>query len=365
MNIPFLSIIILIFFMIISSFCRDKFLKIFSSINLFGVILYSSAQKDFLVFSEHFDIFFLIYLSTFLVSYCLSKGFCKVYRLKDNNYVFFHLPTYRILIFFAIGLSLSIFVFSIFRYPFLTLRSMIAERSISFYISISFPMCASYLFYLNLIQKNRQSAIATVVLFVLALISTSKIFFIIFLLFSIPWYRKGFKLSFKILFAVMLVGFSSFSLLHIITNRVVGGNDSLIKNIIFTMEGYYIGGLAAFQTFLDGTMKSYMTSGGWIKTGKWVGNVYSGFYYLFAEKSYVFFIARCFFVGFLYGVIWANASKNYFWKALSVYSVFPVCFIFFSDFFFGGWVQWCCFAAAAFILNSVKQKKSHKEMLCI
>lgn len=365
MNVPFFSIVVLVFFMIVSSLCKDRFLKIFSTINLVALILYCSAQEDFLALSEHFDIFFLVYLSTFVASYCLSKWFCKVYRLKGNNYVFFHVSTYRILIFLAIGLSFSIFVFSVFRYPFLMLRSMIAERSISFYISISFPMCACYLFYLNSIQKNSQSVVVTIVLFVLALISTSKIFFIIFLLFSIPWYRKGFKLSFKIILVAMLIGFSSFSLLHIITNRVVGGNDSLIKNIIFTMEGYYIGGLAAFQTFLDGTMKNYMTSGGWIKTGKWVGNVYSGFYYLFAEKSYMFFIARCFCVGFLYGIIWANVSKNYFWRVLSIYSVFPVCFIFFSDFFFGGWIQWCCFAAAAFVLNSVKKKKSYKEMACI
>lgn len=361
MNIPFLSIFVLIFFIFISLLCKDKFLKIFSTINLFCLIVYCSAQKDFLAFSERFDNFFFMYLFTFVASYCLSKWFCKIYRLKGNNYVFFHLSTYRILIFFAIALSFSTFVFSIFRYPFLILRSMIAERSISFYISISFPMCASYLFYLNSIQKNSKSIVVTIVLFVLALLSTSKIFFIIFLLFSIPWYRKNFKLSFKIFFAIFLVGFLSFSLLHIITNRIVGENDSLVKNIVFTMEGYFIGGLAAFQTFLDGTMRNYMSSGGWIRTGKWVGNVYSGFYYLFAEKSYIFFIARCFCIGFLYGIIWGNASKNYFWRVLSIYSVFPVCFVFFSDFFFGAWIQWCCFAAGAFILNSVKHKKVIKK----
>ena len=89
MNVPFFSIVVLVFFMIVSSLCKDRFLKIFSTINLVALILYCSAQEDFLALSEHFDIFFLVYLSTFVASYCLSKWFCKVYRLKGNNYVFF------------------------------------------------------------------------------------------------------------------------------------------------------------------------------------------------------------------------------------------------------------------------------------
>ena len=172
--------------------------------------------------------------------------------------------------------------------PILLVRSKIASRELSFHCGVSFPFVSSCLFFQKVNVIKKRTNFLTVLMFLLALISSSKQFIVFAFLFAIPWYRKGFKISFKAFFFIGIFGFLLVLLLHATTGRVAGSGN-LFQKTLYTINGYLIGGIAAFQLFLDGTMQQNITVDGWVKTGKWIGNVYSGFYYFSKDYSTFFY----------------------------------------------------------------------------
>jgi hypothetical protein len=178
------------------------------------------------------------------------------------------------------------------------------------------------------ILKWQKLVILLIVL--LAIISTSKIFIVLSFLYIVPWYKKKFKLNLKLIIVLLTLGLVSFIGIHISRGLIDSEDKKDIMDIaVRQINGYCLGGFAAFQAFLDDKM---IINDGWVKTGDWIGNVYSGFYSYFNEKKYIYFFGRIIVMSLIYSVIYT--SKKIQFDFLKIYAVFPLLFIFFSDMLF-------------------------------
>jgi hypothetical protein len=208
---------------------------------------------------------------------------------------------------------------------------MTGQERVSLHIGISFPLCCSMLFYMRKRNITDCRNIIILCIILLAIISTSKMFFVFALLYIVPWYEREFKLKISIIVAIFLIGFLSFFGLHAATSRMLDDKNVFVA-VLRTLNTYLLFGLASFQLSLDGILEIATNSTGWIKAGKAYGNVIAGFQTLFEEKNYFFFYIRIMFLSFLYSVIYYR--KTLLFDFLKVYAFFPLLFVFFSDWFF-------------------------------
>jgi hypothetical protein len=363
MNHSYFSIFVLLGFIFIALRKKMQFvIKVFLFWSLIVLIDYDLSQWYFVPLSEKFDLFYVFFVSIYLFSYIIFATIIN-YNSVITNYNSFQeaesfrisLYTYKLYFLFCISLaliSIGLFIKALVTMPFHEIREKIANRELSLYIGISFPFCCSLLFYMR--KKNILTGEKWIILLLilLALISSSKIFIILSMLYIIPWYRHGFKLSLSRILIVIFVGVFAFYALHLFTGRILNGDKSIVIIIFNMINGYLLGGLAAFQLFLDNTFNSAMTAKGWVRTGEWVGNVYSGFFSYFQEKNYLYFFIRINIIALIYAIIFN--IKNIFFDFYKIYAFFPLLFVFFSDMIFSSWLQWFCFTLAGIGISFIE-----------
>lgn len=355
-----LSFCFLLFLLILSRKYKAKSFVYIYSLWYLGILIdYAFMQSIFVPFSERFDIFFLFFSFLFIFMYLIFDEMISFSgKIKFPKFQLFNYKTYFCFSVFLGLLSLFFFIKAFVSMPILIARSKIASNELSFHIGISFPFVSSCLFYQNLKNYKKYKKILIALIFLLAIISSSKQFIILAILFAIPWYKKDFKFSlFPILF-VFAFGFLLILLLHSVTGRVAG-SGSLFQRTVYTINGYLLGGLAAFQLFLDGTMESYITVGGWVKTGDWIGNVYSGFYGFYQSRSIFSLSLKILTISLLYSFL-NSKRKSIFLNFMRVYSLYPLLFFIFSDLYFPAVKQWLVFVLAGISLLLIKQKETSR-----
>jgi hypothetical protein len=296
--------------------------------------------------------FFGLYLIFHLV---LRYTFFPNYRLRPLC-----LYSYRVYFTLCIGAALcSLLMFAwalVSVRDFVRIREMVASRALSFRVGVSFPLVASLLFYMKTMNIRKGQRLVSALLIALAGISSSKIFIVMAMLYLIPWYKKGFKASARLLLFAAAAGVASFAAAHMSRGLISAKSArTLLEIALRQINGYLLGGFAAFQTYLDGRMITM--DGGWVRTGEWVGNVYSAFYSLFHERAYGYFFARIMFISLLYAIIFV--SKGIGFRFLKVYAVFPLLFIFFSDWFFSA--MWVSFGGAALGISFIGETGERKD----
>lgn len=355
-----LSFCFLIFLLLLSRKYKAKsFVYIYSLWYLVILIDYLFMQNVFVPFSESFDTFFLFFSFLFIFMYLIFDEVISFSgRIKFPKFQLFSYKTYFCFSVFLGLFSVLLFIKAFISMPILLARAKIASNELSFHVGISFPFVSSCLFYQNFKNYKKYKKLLIVLIFLLALISSSKQFIILAILFAIPWYKKNFKFSLLPILFVFSFGFLLILLLHAVTGRVAGSGN-LFQKTVYTINGYLLGGLAAFQLFLDGTMESHITVGGWVKTGDWIGNVYSGFYGFYQNRNIFLLSLKVLAISLLYAFL-NSKRKSMFLNFMRIYSLYPLLFFIFSDLYFSAVKQWFVFVIAGISLLFIKQKEALK-----
>jgi len=326
--------------------------KSFSQIQVFlmfclGILIfYVFSQNTFVPFSMKFDKFFSFFVVVLYSSYKIFK--CLIDKVHLQVKVKCCLFQYKL--YFGVCMTISyilIFraIFIVMKVGYNGLRNQILNGTFSVHSSIVMALLSSLMYLANIYKQSiKKKVFLAVPIILIAALSTSKMYFVLAILYIVPWYSSNFRVNLNTILFVLFAGFGSFFWLHLVTNRVVGNEQNLIQSLLFTLKGYFLGGLAAFQIIIDGGCMD----DGWIWTGKWVGNVYSAFSRLFYEQSYILFGIRVVCIGFLYA--WLS-QKNHIAKYVKVYSGLPLFMIFFDEMFVSAISQWICFIIAGFFVS--------------
>ena len=347
-----------LFFLILCTlkYKSSSFVYVYALWYVLILIDYACMQSVFVPFSKKFDLFFFYFSLLFIVMYLLFDTIITFTgKISFPHIHFFSYHYYRLFSLLVASISIFLCLKSFLTMPVLIVRSKIAASELSFHVGISFPFISSCLFYQNKTGINKHKTLLSIVLFLLAAISSSKQFIVLAFLFTVPWYVRGFKLRLWIIAVLGAFGFLLIMLLHALTGRVAGSGN-LVQKTIYTINGYLLGGIAVFQLFLDGTMHSHITSGSWVKTGKWIGNVYSGFYSFYRDYNVLWLSLKIISISALYAFVNVK-RKSLFSQFLRVYSIYPLLFFIFSDLFFPAIAQWSAFAVAGICVSCICPKR--------
>ena len=357
------SIVLLCFFFLISRNRKiNSIIYIFSVWYLIVITDLILTQNMFVAISKKFDMVFVIFMCVFIFSYLLCN---LIFDYNPNitgiRIKIFKYEVYFLICFLLTLLSLFLFIKALLTYPFPVVREKIGAGELSCKVGISFPFVCGLLYYqkINNIKKFRK--LSFVLLLILIIVATSKMFFIIGLLYVVPWYKKGFEFKIRYVFYIVLTGISFFAVLHLVTNRVVG-DGNFIQKVMYMLNGYFIGGMAIFQTHLDHTLISHITVAPWVRVGNWVGNVYSGFYSFFINYSYLEFCINTFFVGFMYAIL---NRKELVFRFVKIYSIYPFLFFIFSDLYIAGITQWLIFFFVGVCIDLIRKRGGSNENMFI
>lgn len=353
-----LSVMLLIIFIWFErkSFSQIQFFLIFC---LGTLILYSFSQNTFVPFSLKFDKFFSFFVAVFYVSYktfkCFIDKLCWTMRIKCCS-IFRYKLYFGICMIFSQILIIRGFII-LMEIGYIELRNQINKGTTSIHSSIGMALLSSLMYLANIYgESTKKKVYLSVHIILLAVLSTSKMYFVLAILYIVPWYVNSFKVNLNTILFVFIAGVGSFFWLHLTTGKVAGNSQNLIQNLFFTLQGYYLGGMAAFQILIDGNS----IGGGWVRTGKWLGNVYTAFSRLFYEKSYALFAIRVVCIGFVYALL---SQKNHMAKYVKIYSWLPLFMIFFAEMFGSAIAQWICFVIAGFLVNVIINNNRSKSIL--
>lgn len=354
----------------------DSFIKMLATIWLLTTAIYFFVEGFFVPLSKNFAqafcFFFLPLLLFYTIAY-LSSAMLKKVSIRpflSPNILFgvsIFSATYSIFVFFYIFHSIGSMVL---------FRDAVLNGNISLGVGISFPFAAGSYFYCRLHKLKKKMIFFMIIMFMLAFISSSKMFFIIAMLFLSGLYIENIYFSAKKIIIIFILGFLIFSMLHILMNKIayVEG-DSLLVSLLYTLCGYYYGGFSVFQLCLDGVFssgKSYQSfvdflignavqtgrlyENGWVETGGWFGNVSSGFTPWYEYLGYYGLSLYGSIIGFVYGVI-NYGSKLYSGMIfLRVFSIYPIIFIIFNDTFLRAATIWFGFIFVAIMLIFIEPK---------
>lgn len=350
-----LSIIFLLLIALRTRKLGDKLFCYFS-IWCIGILIdLELSQRVFGEISERFDLFFLLFLIILYSSYVISSKFFNKSReitIKVPANIKFEMY-YKICIIFSL-FNLVWGLINIRTMSFGDLRQIVAQGDISFHSGISTALLASAMYYANTYNyKWEIKARIAVTMLGVAVLSTSKMFLVIDTLYILPWYIRDYRIKIKNILVLIFGSIVGFYLFNGMTGRLAGGTDSVFRNLLYTMNGYLIGGLAIFQRYLDNNI--YYTSPGWIKTGRWVGNVSTAFVYLYQNYNIILFIIKVILIGILYALLNMNIKSI---KFLRIYSLYPLFFIFFDELYFKSITQWIVFCIAGFLLLFIKPNQA-------
>lgn len=378
MNHCYYSILICFIFFLMSFKMKinDSFVKAFSVIWFCYLSIYELSSNTFVSVSSNFDFIFLIFFFGVILFYLLTRELL----LLCNFSIYTFVPIIKKDIFYFISFCFFLFstisfIYYIYLYGIVGFRQFFLENDLSLHVGMSFPFCAGSYFLARYINDKTWERLFLILMFILAIISTSKIFVVLSILFVSGFYEKSFKLNIKKLFIVLSVALIFFFSLHLFMGKIAGQSKfSIFGAVLFTLQGYLLGGLAVFQlqldnaftptdvynslyNFLSHTPESVTTvvNNGWVKTGQWVGNVYSGFSEWYAYASTMGIILLSFFIGFFHAVINYFSKVSLFFRFLRVLSYYSLFFFIFSDTYLRAFPMYVSFSIAAFFITITKK----------
>lgn len=340
---------------------------------VFYLLLYKASESEFLPVSEGFDIRVITFFLCFFGFYTLAIS-CK---FKFNFRVKKFIPSY--FLFFVVTINviytLSLFIHVIYLTgDFIHYRDYLLESGESIRVGTSFPLVAALLVYARANRVYNVKMISALLL-LLAIISSSKIFIMLALIFVIPWYEQSFNASFFKICMILIFSFLGFILLHLLLGKYVGSSN-VFYALVFTLKGYLLGGIAVFQDVLNGNITlpdgfyifsflekipllefnyvAEIDNNGWFRTGLWFGNVYSAFSYWEELGGLPAFPIVGSIIGLLYGFI--HKSNRYEFIVLKNFSYYPLIMMVFAEQFLLGLGMWVSFSLTSIFLCFIKNK---------
>ena len=382
----FLSLVVcaLVFFLNFNKKMYDSFLKTFSMIWLFYIGLYLVSSKNFVPISDEFDTVFLAFFLSSIFFYSIILFFLKLSKLKGVSFKsVISTNIYYFISFILTFFSIFKFIYYIAIFGLSDYRQTLLDNDLSISVGLSFPFLMGAYYIAEKNNQQRVKIISIIFLFVLGIISTSKIFIVIMLLYISGFYKKNFSLNWYKITKIFVAGFLIYSLLHVLMGKIAGATGDnffgIVDGLIFTFIGYLLGGLAVFQLQLNGQYipsgyfsnvfnflinmpvnNSMVEGGDWVYTGSWLGNVKSGFSTWYQFFGIIGMVYLGLLIGFIYAFIFYFSKKSISLNFIKIFSFYPLMFFIFNDTFLGASKIWIVYILVVFILSITNFNKVFK-----
>lgn len=382
----FLSLVVcaLVFFLNFNKKMYDSFLKTFSMIWLFYIGLYLVSSKNFVPISDEFDTVFLAFFLSSIFFYSIILFFLKLSKLKGVSFKsVISTNIYYFISFILTFFSIFKFIYYIAIFGLSDYRQTLLDNDLSISVGISFPFLMGAYYIAEKNNQQKVKIISIIFLFVLGIISTSKIFIVIMLLYISGFYKKNFSLNWYKITKIFVAGFLIYSLLHVLMGKIAGATGDnffgIVDGLIFTFIGYLLGGLAVFQLQLNGQYipsgyfsnvfnflinmpvnNSMVEGGDWVYTGSWLGNVKSGFSTWYQFFGIIGMVYLGLLIGFIYAFIFYFSKKSISLNFIKIFSFYPLMFFIFNDTFLGASKIWIVYILVVFILSITNFNKVFK-----
>jgi len=275
-----------------------------------------------------------------------------------------------------ISIGLGIIILYHNNYSLKLMRDGILEGSVgSFGLGLSLPLSLCCMYLAKCEKKKWIHALFVCTSLMLAILSTSKIFIILFVIYvtGMNNYISKKKIAIYGCISLLFFGLSS-----IILGKFSSDPNSNIFNAIFdTLKVYLFSGLSAFNLFVDGktdlpeNILMYPFRGflgaamnipetdilPWVNTGVWETNVYTAFapwYQSFGYlSSFIFGIG----IGVYYG-FWFSFRKTIAIGFYQTFLFFPLIMLFFQEHFILSWKMHIIYILCSLILAMTKDAKN-------
>lgn len=382
----FLSLVAcaLVFFLNFNKKMYDSFLKTFSMIWLFYIGLYLVSSKNFVPISDEFDTVFLAFFLSSIFFYSIILFFLKLSKLKGVSFKsVISTNIYYFISFILTFFSIFKFIYYIAIFGLSDYRQTLLDNDLSISVGLSFPFLMGAYYIAEKNNQQKVKIISIIFLFVLGIISTSKIFIVIMLLYISGFYKKNFSLNWYKITKIFVAGFLIYSLLHVLMGKIAGATGDnffgIVDGLIFTFIGYLLGGLAVFQLQLNGQYipsgyfsnvfnflinmpvnNSMVEGGDWVYTGSWLGNVKSGFSTWYQFFGIIGMVYLGLLIGFIYAFIFYFSKKSISLNFIKIFSFYPLMFFIFNDTFLGASKIWIVYILVVFILSITNFNKVFK-----
>ena len=382
----FLSLVVcaLVFFLNFNKKMYDSFLKTFSMIWLFYIGLYLVSSKNFVPISDEFDTVFLAFFLSSIFFYSIILFFLKLSKLKGVSFKsVISTNIYYFISFILTFFSIFKFIYYIAIFGLSDYRQTLLDNDLSISVGLSFPFLMGAYYIAERNNQQKVKIISIIFLFVLGIISTSKIFIVIMLLYISGFYKKNFSLNWYKITKIFVAGFLIYSLLHVLMGKIAGATGDnffgIVDGLIFTFIGYLLGGLAVFQLQLNGQYipsgyfsnvfnflinmpvnNSMVEGGDWVYTGSWLGNVKSGFSTWYQFFGIIGMVYLGLLIGFIYAFIFYFSKKSISLNFIKIFSFYPLMFFIFNDTFLGASKIWIVYILVVFILSITNFNKVFK-----
>lgn len=382
----FLSLVVcaLVFFLNFNKKMYDSFLKTFSMIWLFYIGLYLVSSKNFVPISDEFDTVFLAFFLSSIFFYSIILFFFKLSKLKGVSFKsVISTNIYYFISFILTFFSIFKFIYYIAIFGLSDYRQTLLDNDLSISVGLSFPFLMGAYYIAEKNNQQKVKIISIIFLFVLGIISTSKIFIVIMLLYISGFYKKNFSLNWYKITKIFVAGFLIYSLLHVLMGKIAGATGDnffgIVDGLIFTFIGYLLGGLAVFQLQLNGQYipsgyfsnvfnflinmpvnNSMVEGGDWVYTGSWLGNVKSGFSTWYQFFGIIGMVYLGLLIGFIYAFIFYFSKKSISLNFIKIFSFYPLMFFIFNDTFLGASKIWIVYILVVFILSITNFNKVFK-----
>lgn len=246
------------------------------------------------------------------------------------------------------------------------------EDRASFGVGLAFPIAAAAYLIAKSEGDRKTKYTFMAAMIILAVLSTSKMYLFLFIFFLMPETKKlRIKHTIIAVSALTLM----FAASHIVLQKFSSDpGEGLIQALLKTLEVYLLSGIAAFQKVLEGTAylpelrslyglnqilpldihgvpDSNILEFTTIESG-WQTNVYTAMGVWWNDFGYTGVAIISTFIGFAYQKIWEGRSLQS--KYLTAFSLFPLLFTFFDDYFLMSLKMWVAFILGALLIALTK-----------
>lgn len=296
------------------------------------LVVYKLNEGEFVPLNKNADYTFFLFLLFFTFTYNLTPSTWSP-NIKFPNVI----PEKLLYILAFLSSSLSIIILFSDGNRFsdlMSLRNLLtpegSEERLSIGIGFSLPLTLTGWILARSKNKKRETYLLGIMSFLLAILTTSKIFILICLLFSIPLNIKTNNIPFKKLLHIALTSLIGFTLLHIALGKFVESDDGLFDSMYRTFISYLLSGVAGFSLYINNEAQfpsnAVWKSIGdfipslinvpesnilpWIQIGDWYGNVYTGLTYWIDGFSYIGMIIYVSLLGVISKIIFSTKGVS-------------------------------------------------------
>lgn len=347
---------------------------------LFLVTAYSLWAQDFVELTVELQLLILSFVLAFGISYQVIRSRPakqqlprKLLRVSVPTAVKLTIPIALIPLFVAVSVLDGGSILKASEFRDMLIGDVDTGRQ-SLGIGYAFPIACGGWYVARRSALRRLSWLCGSLVCVIAVLSTSKIFLIIFLLYLIPLWKDLRRLRTWFL-GLAILGLGAFGASHLLLEKLASDvDDGIVSALWNTFRVYLFGGIAALQNYMDGaaslpTGMMWKPIGDfvpdlievprsailpWTDIGEWNTNTYTAFAYWLDAFGLGAGIVMGAVLGAFYGHVFCRLRTGVGSDFYRTFLLFPLLFIFCADFYVPSLFMHVGFAVSGYLVSRLQ-----------